>query len=191
MLNNALNTSWIFIFDRELLELSFVFLCFITFTLYICGVIVCKYLYEAGSYLSSTGNYKDIWLTRILILNGVAFYGTWCTLASLLNFSIAIQYRANVDADTCAWISLAFITVELVAWFILETFVFDKHLRYCFSQYIVLVVAFSGILSNQYDPSAPAPYYIYGFVLLGISVFLSLVKVIVMFVKGYKYPITY
>ncbi|XP_067950186.1 uncharacterized protein [Watersipora subatra] len=191
MLNNAFNIAWVFIFDRELLELSVIFICLITFTLYICGVIVCKYLYEAGSYLSSTGNYKDIWLTRLITLNGVAFYGTWCTLASLLNFSIVLQYRATLDADTCAWVIVGIITFELVVWFVLETFVFDKHLRYCFSQYIVLVVALCGLLTRNYDPSAPAPYYIYAIVLLGISVFLGLVKVIVMFVKGYKYPITY
>lgn len=189
--NGAFNTCWIFIFDREILELAFVFLCFITVTLYICGVLLCKYLHDSAPYLTANGGSKEIWLTRLLPLNGVAFYGTWVTLASLLNFGLVLQYRANVDPDVCSWVVLVLITLELIGWFVLETFVFDKYLRYCFSQYIVLLVAFAGILSNHYDAASPAAYAIYGVVLTALAAALGVCKVIVMIVKGLKYPITY
>ena len=80
---------------------------------------------------------------------------------------------------------------ELVAWFILETFVFDKHLRYCFSQYIVLLVAFSGLLSKNYNSSEPEAYTIYVMFLLSLSGLLALVKLVIMIVKGIRNPINY
>lgn len=190
-LNNGLNIGWIFLFDREYLEASFAFICLIAFTLYICGVLICKYLDKASAYLTLTGYRKEIWLTRMFTLNGVAFYGTWVTLASLVNFSIAFQYRAGVDSLVCAWIACGIITAELLCWFILETFVFDRYLRYCFSPYIVLPIALGGILSKNFNPSSPAPHLIYLIVLLALSLVLGIVKVMVMFVKGRRNPISF
>ena len=196
IINNVLNIGWIIAFDRsgkrpELLIIAMFLLWLITFTLYICGVLICKYLSRAGATLEQSGNVKDIWMIRIFTLNGITFYGTWCTIASLLNFAIVLQYRANVNELTAAWICLGILTAELVAWFILETFVFDKHLRYCFSQYIVLLVAFSGLLSKHYNSSEPEAYTIYVMFLLSLSGLLALVKLVIMIVKGIRNPINY
>lgn len=191
LLNNGFNIGWIFLFDREFLEASFVFICLITVTLYICGVIICRYLDQSGSYLVSTGGMKEIWLTRVFTLNGIAFYGTWVTLASLLNFAIVLEHRAGVESITCAWVALGIVAAELLTWFTLETFVFDRYLRYCFGPYIVLPIALGGILSKNLDPASPAPHLILVMVLLGLSLLLGLVKLIVMLVKGRRNPIIY
>lgn len=191
MINNAFNIGWIFLFDRELMEVALVFLILIAVTLYICGVIVCRSLYQAGGELERLKTVKDIWLTRLLLINGLAFYGTWCTIATLLNLSIVLQYKASVDQYVCAWIALGVLTAELLAWFILETFVFDRHLRYCFSPYIVLLVAFSGVITKHYDASSPEPYLYFVFALLAVSGVLAIVKIIIMIVKGIKMPIQY
>lgn len=196
MINNIFNIGWIFVFDRsannpDMLYGAMILLWLITFTIYVCGVIVCKYLSNAGAVLESTGNVKDIWFTRLFVLNGLVFYGTWCTIASLLNFSIVLQYKAGVDNYVCAWLCLGILTAELAAWFVLETFVFDRHLRYCFSQYVVLLVALSGLQSKHFDYSAPEAYTIYVMFLLSLSGRLGLIKLAVMIVKGIRHPINY
>lgn len=191
IINNIINIAWIFTFDREMMEVAMVALFLITFSIYICGVLVCRYLSRAGAALEAAGNVKDIWMTRLFVLNGLAFYGTWCTIASLLNLGIVLQYTANVDEMVVAWLCLGILTAELVAWFILETFVFDKHLRYCFSQYIILLVAFTGLLSKHYNSSAPQTYTLYVLFLISLSAFLGLVKFVVMIVKGIRSPINY
>lgn len=191
MINSVLNTAWIFLFDREQLVASFIFLFAIAISIYICGVLVCRSLSKAGAILENSGNAKDIWMTRLFTLNGLAFYGTWCTIATLLNLVIVLQYVGLVDAYVCAWVALGILTLELICWFILETFIFDHHLRYCFSPYIVLLVAFSGLLSKQYDPAAPATYIYYVFFLIALSAVLAVIKVLVMIIKGCKNPIQY
>ena len=68
---------------------------------------------------------------------------------------------------------------------------FDKHLRYCFSQYVVLPVAFVGLLSKHYNSSEPEAYTIYVMFLLCMSGLLGIIKIIVMIVKGIRNPINY
>ncbi|KAF6019753.1 hypothetical protein EB796_021981 [Bugula neritina] len=191
IINNCVNIAWIFVFDRELLVASTVVLFVIAISLYICGIIICKYLDHAAANLESSDLGKDIWMTRIFTLNGIGIYGTWTTIASLLNLAISLQHVAEVHPVTCAWVALGILTGELVIWFVMETFFFDRYLRYLFTPYVVLVVAFSGVLSKQLDPSNPAPYLIYIIVLLSITVVLGLIKVLVMFVRGQRQPITY
>lgn len=189
LVNCLLNLAWIFLFDRQYMEVAFVFLLAIACTLYASGAIVCWSLSKAGAALERLHRVKDIWLTRILVLNGLAFYGTWCTIATLLNLSIVVQYRAYVDGTTVAWLCLGILTAEIGVWFILETFIFDRHLRYCFSQYIVLPIAIGGVLSKNYDPEVAHMQYV--LFLLALSLALGLVKVIVMVVKACKCPINY
>jgi len=191
IINNGINIGWLFLFDREYMEVAFVFLFFIALTIYICGVLLCRSLNHAAAELEKSGQSKDIWLTRLLTLNGMAFYGTWCTIATLLNLCIVLQYRASVPATTCAYIALSILSAELLTWFILETFIFDRHLRYCFSPYIVLFTAFSGVISKHYIASSPEPYIYFVFVLLGLSAAFALVKILVMIIKGCKNPINY
>ena len=66
---------------------------------------------------------------------------------------------------------------------------FDKHLRYCFSQYVVLLVAFVGLLSKHYNSSEPEAYTIYVMFLLCMSGLLGIIKIIVMIVRGIRNPI--
>lgn len=189
IINCLLNLGWIFLFDRQYMEVAFVFLLAIACTIYACGTIVCWSLNKAGAAMEQLAMVKDIWMTRILVLNGLAFYGTWCTIATLLNFSIVLQYRANLDGVTVAWISLGLLTAEIIVWFVLENFVFDRHLRYCFSQYIVLPIALGGILSKNYTPDTPHMSYV--LFLLALSGALGLTKVIVIAVRSWRCPITY
>ena len=81
IINNLLNLGWIFVFDRsgkrpELFIVAMFLLWLITFTLYICCVLICKYLSRTGAALELSGNVKDIWMIRIFALNDITFYGT-------------------------------------------------------------------------------------------------------------------
>ena len=36
-----------------------------------------------------------IWIYRILVNNGLVFYATWVTIATILNFNIALEYDSK------------------------------------------------------------------------------------------------
>jgi hypothetical protein len=62
----------------------------------------------------------DLWLTRILVLNGLLFYNTWTTIASLINLAAAMQYDGGVNGSTSAYVALALLTATVLT-YILHT----------------------------------------------------------------------
>jgi len=70
-----------------------IFKLLITFSLYAALVISHRNIYNAEKQLKETPVY--LWLYRILVNNGLAYYATWVTLASLLNFAIALTYSSG------------------------------------------------------------------------------------------------
>jgi hypothetical protein len=96
----------------------------------------------------------DIWLVRILVHNGLAVYGTWVYLATLLNLMVWISkiYDRNPhsirDASTVA---LSLILVGILVYFVCENFIFYSSMAYTFLPWFVLFFALSGILSKNYN----------------------------------------
>ena len=117
-----------------------------------------------------------IWLTRLLTLNGLALYGTWETVSTVLNFIIVLQYRGGVDSLTCAWIFLTFSASAMLIMFTLEISYLARYLRYCFSPYLVMVVVFQGVVTKHFRPPNIQDYMIFTLVLLAVSVLMFLAK---------------
>jgi len=191
LVNVAAIISWIFLYGRRELIASTVVITIVPIVLYICSIISQRALERVGPQLMSEGMSRHIWFVRILVHNGLAFYATWVTIAAYLNIAIAMVYRGNVSMDVACWTALILLNVTVALWFILETFVYDRYLRYTFAPYIVLLIALSGSLEKNYDPAAPASFSIYTAVFLGFSALLGLVKVAVMVSRHIKHPILY
>ena len=101
---------------------------------------------------------------RILINNGLIFYATWVTIATNLNLAIALTYEWNVlNGEDSAIVGLSIIAVVsanwsnnynknegiiyfqiLVAYFACDVFFLEKYLRYTWSPYLQLAIAFAG-----------------------------------------------
>ena len=62
----------------------------ITLTLYAALFITHKNIYDAKLQLNQEKIF--LWLYRILVNNGLAFYAAWVTVATMLNLAIAIQH---------------------------------------------------------------------------------------------------
>ena len=68
-----------------------------------------KNIYDAEAVLRNK-NQVYLWLYRAFVNNGLAYYATWVTIATFLNFSIALTYRSGgeikeiflkIDNKTC------------------------------------------------------------------------------------------
>ena len=88
--NFVLNIVWLFIWDNQDFTGAFIGLFFMTAVLYVAIVISHKNVYDSQNELSSTK--WVIWLYRIFVNNGLAFYATWISVATNLNLAIAITY---------------------------------------------------------------------------------------------------
>jgi hypothetical protein len=91
---------------------------------------------------------RDVWFQRIIVQNGLLFYGTWTTVATNLNFCITLVYYLDVAVQTACIVTLVVVGVLLLSWFILENFVFVNSVQYTVTAYVVLIIALNGVFTN-------------------------------------------
>jgi hypothetical protein len=94
----------------------------------------------------------DIWLVRALVHNGLAIYGTWLFLATLLNLTIWIarvherKAQSVVDASTA---SISLVLIGIIVYFVCENIIFYSSMAYTFTPWFVLIFGLTGILSKS------------------------------------------
>lgn len=188
-INMGMNLAWILLFDREYLEpcLAVLFLMYVT--LYLCLIFSYKALYQNLNSLKKSDRKVDIWLTRILVQNGISVYATWCTIATNLNLAMVIAYRSSFYASpqTAGTVALGVIAAEIVLFVTLDFFVLDKFTRYTLTPYCVIIVALIGSLSKNYSEGARNTTFT--IVLLSIAGVLFLIKIILTIFRHLRNPI--
>ncbi|XP_015249664.1 PREDICTED: uncharacterized protein LOC107097152 [Cyprinodon variegatus] len=187
-LNQGFNISWLLVWDRGLMIPALIFLILIICTNYSMVGFICHRLHIYGPWLKSTIE-KDLWLLRVLVLNGVMIYTSWTTIATLLNLTIVLKYEANMSSADSATISYSLLTVVLLSWFVVENFVLDKHMRYVFIPYVVVIWALSGNLTKNYDASSPSRNGIFIAVLLAVSCVLLAIRIVLVVWRNTKQPL--
>ncbi|XP_010739180.2 uncharacterized protein LOC104926917 [Larimichthys crocea] len=186
IMNIGLNIAWLFLFDRELLLPGLITTTLMTLTDYMILYFCYHGLKIYGAWLNKFRN-TDLWLIRILVQNGTAIYTTWGTLFTLLNLTIYIQYETDVTKCDYAMLSLLLILMKLLVWFLLENFYLDEHVRYIVTIYPVVILWFSGSLSNSDSPQSRS--YIFAAVILAISCAMFVARIALVTWKHYKRPL--
>merc|ERR1711994_1088577 len=94
---------------------------------------------------------------RVLVLNGVAFYATWTSIAQCLNIAITLTYEGDIDRDTSCIVALSVLTGTLVVFWICDFYALRSYLIYTYSPYAVLLFALSAISTNPDEPDEDHP----------------------------------
>ncbi|KAM9316171.1 uncharacterized protein PAF06_007148, partial [Gastrophryne carolinensis] len=188
ILNNVFNIGWLFLWDREYLIPALVFLGVIALTNHIVLFISHRALYLNGDYFHRNRR-VDLWLIRAFAHNGIAVYATWTTIACLLNFAVALTYNGNIANHISTTVALSILTFELVLWFILENFVFDKYVRYTLTVYPVVIVALSGSLDKNFKDASPDGNSIFVAVLLAIACGIFAMRLVLVIWRHIKQPL--
>ncbi|XP_035509973.1 uncharacterized protein LOC118322406 [Morone saxatilis] len=186
IINVCLNITWLFLFDRELLLPGLITSALMTVTDYMILFFSCHGLKIYGAWLNKYRN-ADLWLIRILVQNGVAVYATWGTLYTLLNLTIYLQYQTDKSRCDCAQLSLLLLLMKLLAWFLLENFYLDKHVRYIVTIYPVVILWLTGTLSNSSSPDSPI--YIFAAWILAISCAMFVARISLVTWRHHKRPL--
>ena len=154
ILSSACNVLWLFAWAREQFGLSLALIFGIALTLVLSLINAADGLYQYLKKMESKGgkpNLVDVWCTRILIQNGILFYATWVSIATCINLTIYLEYNIGMDGSKAATASLAIILSASILWFILENFVYQEYTRYVLAEYIVLIIALSGVLKAHWS----------------------------------------
>ncbi|XP_040023823.1 uncharacterized protein LOC120812079 [Gasterosteus aculeatus] len=186
IINICLNITWLFLFDRELLLPALIVSTLMTLTDYMILFFSCHGLKVYGAWLHKYYN-ADFWVIRILVQNGVAVYATWGTLSTLLSLTTYLQHQTETLRCDCAMLSLLLLLMELLAWFLLENFYLDEHVRYIVTIYPVVILWLTGILSNSDYPESPV--YIFAAFILAISCMVFVARVAMVTWRHHKQPL--
>ncbi|XP_036375420.1 uncharacterized protein LOC118771520 [Megalops cyprinoides] len=188
IVNLSLNITWLFLWDREQMVAGLVVLALVAFTNYLVIFFSCHGLYIYGAWLNKYHK-MDLWLIRVLVQNGMGVYATWTTIATLLNFTVVLEYSAGLAKMDAATVSLSLLLIETIAWFVVENFVLEKHVRYILTVYPVVIVALTGNITKHYDPAAPSRNSIFTVVLLALASVLFVVRVLLVIWRHRKRPL--
>jgi hypothetical protein len=144
ILNFSANITWLFVWDREKLGAAYGVLLVVPLSLYGALIISHYNLFKATSILKRNNKYLyiivtivfsillfffwnclflrvDLWLVRILVHNGLAYYASWVTIAANLNLAIALTYEWKVlDNEKNSLIALG-VVAFVSFWFDFES----------------------------------------------------------------------
>ena len=132
---------------------------------------------EFPSYLLSRCSINSY---RGLVLNGVAFYATWTSIAQCLNIAIFLTYVANMDAYTASIIALTILTIVILSYWFLDFYYLRSWLVYTYSPYAVLIWALYAVStnSNEGDLGLKGPTKTFEMALLIMSIVGTVLKII-------------
>ncbi|XP_056290663.1 uncharacterized protein LOC130206634 [Pseudoliparis swirei] len=116
--------------------------------------------------------------TRYLTQNGLAVFGWWSLLNAVVGFGIVLKYKASVPDPLMSTIVLTIISTFAIIWFILQSCLLAKYMRYTFSVYAILVLGLGAMFTRSYRYHDLSENTVYcGFLMLLMTA-MSLIHVI-------------
>ena len=190
MIANLCSMIWIYVFSNGYAQFSFGVIVVLAIALYSTITVQCIYLYKQTPALMSEKKFKvDLYLTRIIVLNSIALYASWVSVATQLNFVTLLQVYTSVDATTAATIGLSILLVEIVVYFILENTILDRFARFVFVVYPLAIWAFTGVLSAHWGVEPDNRNPIFTLVLLVLCIVLFVIRIILWIVFAFLRPL--
>lgn len=112
---------------------------------------------------------RDVWIVRLLVQNGLAMFAVWGSVASMFNFAVVLTYRTGARQDVSSTVSLSIFAVEIIVWWTFENFVFEQHMRYLVTPYVVLVTSIAGIVWKNHSLNTSNEILVLALLLLVIT----------------------
>jgi len=185
-INLILNITWLFLFDRQYLPAAVVVSAFLPTTL--CIILFMNHrLVDQHGYDLRQYKRADLVAIRAIIQNGLAFYATWVTIATLLNLAIVLSYWGGMDQSVACTICLAVLLAEVLLYSVLENIVWEKYLRYTYSVWIVVIFALTGSIAKNWNVEQRNS--IFSAVLWGLAFALFIIKLAVSVWRTFTKPL--
>ena len=180
--SNINNINWIYLWGNSYPQVAFPFAVLILVFLASAVVIEIMHVNKLTPALQTRCEYKiDLWITRLLVINGMVVYATYLTVGALLNFGVILQYFADVSPITTGAVIVWLATVTVLAYFALENTVLKHSTRFIFIVYPTLIWVLSGVLSAHWGREDPNtnPVLTHLLLLLVITLFIARVGITV------------
>lgn len=128
--------------------------------------------------LLAINNPKEIWYTRYMIQNGLAMFAWLTLLEALVCLGVVLKFKAGLQDPVASSLVLTLLLLGMLLWFVFESVLFTKYIRYTLTVYPVLVLSLGSMFTKGYQVNSLGPNTIYcGFLML-IATILNSVQLI-------------
>jgi len=195
---NVLNGVWMYLFTHHHMVQSGIVLIVLTAMLILLNFIAFRICWK--DVVSSDGRYRsndpeccnnddddivelsscEIGLLRSLTLNALPLYGMWCLLATCIQWTIIFEYFTfHLSDNISSIINLSLLTAALIIFWHFDIFITREYFVHTWLAGAVLIVTFSSIISKHHSiGSRHSPGLFFVFILLIVSSFLGMVKIL-------------
>ena len=132
-LNFALNTTWVFEWDRQELVTACAILVFMAITNLLTIGFIANAISLQNHQLKKS-NAKLYWC-YVMVMNGQGLYGTWMVIAALINLGSTLRYVSMIPMVDTSNVCLSLLLVFSFIYFLLENTVLDQKLRFLLTPY--------------------------------------------------------
>jgi len=184
----ALNVGWVYSLCNSFPELSLALVALLTITLYLCIGMESCYLYINPDLKYA---YRlSIWVTRVLVLNGLVAFAAWTTFVTLLNLGVVLQEKANLHADTSSTVVLSLLASIVCSYILLENTILDRFLRHVFVVYPVMIWCLCGSVVENWDSgNITERNNIFSLVLLATFGLMFAIRIVLLLVYAFVRPV--
>ena len=169
---------WFFLWGNSHLQIAFPFIVLVLMFLISAIIMQIMHVYKLTPTLQTQCKYKiDLWITRLLVINGMVVHATFVSFVVLLNFGIILQYFADVSPITTGAVIVWLATVTVLAYFALENTVLKQFTRFIFIVYPTLIWVLSGVLSAHWGQEDPNTNPVLTLLLLLLVIILFIARV--------------
>ena len=152
------------------------------------------HLYKLTPEMKTSMKYKiDLWITRLLVVNGMCIYAAWLTVETLLNLSVVLKNVVHVNNGTnTGGVMLWLLSVEVPVYFALEKTIFDRFTRFIFIVYPTLIWGLSGVLIAHWEKEPwEAINLVLTLFILVLAVLLLKARVVLVIMFAFRRPVIY
>ncbi|XP_046345897.2 uncharacterized protein LOC124126499 [Haliotis rufescens] len=189
ILGDLLYIGWLFLLDRQALELAFVFLLGSELCYYACLVLSYRTRFEHKLELQKQGRHVDNVLFILFVENAIGAFAIWILGNALFTLAMVMTSLSSTPLGPVAGgcVSLGFLIVLLTTLDIVDIFVVRKFSEYTFSTYIAkLIIIVSVVDANIGRTNLNT---ILTLIPLGMEISFFLVKIIIVAMDKIKHSV--
>ncbi|XP_041474658.1 uncharacterized protein LOC121423364 [Lytechinus variegatus] len=175
--------AWYFVWAYLIFWGSLIVIAIIPISVWTCIGILTRGLVR---YKDDFSSQVDLWIYRILVLNGLAIFGTWTSLATHINIAMVFIYDFGTSINVGSTIALVLLLIIVSVYAFLDLFLWDRYLRFNVLSFPVVIWAVSGVIDKRQDEvdfSVDANF-ILAAILLSVGVVAFILKIVLLIVRS-------
>ena len=150
--NSITHIIWIIVWGDGYPQVAFILTILMCLFQFCAVVMETRHVDKVTPTLQTKLAYKiDLWISRLLVVNGMFIYSTFTSIFVLLDFGIILQYFADVSPITTGAVIVWLATVTVLTYFALENTVLKRFTSFILIVYPTLIWALSGELSAHWE----------------------------------------